>query len=386
MLTIRQELKTGVIFVELDEAGSWTANELFGIAERINPKRSFLFVSNVLGRYVPVKPSKMRKVYKELAFKLPKNLPEPVLFVGIAETAVGFGAGIYEEASKNISKSIYLTSTRHRIDGELICEFKEEHSHATDHLIYLPKDEELVKIFREAKTLVLLDDEATTGNTFKNLYNALKENSLKNIEEVVAVTITDWSGDALMNHIDVPITQVSLLKGKWKWEPKQGAVLPELPNVNVSKAGYAKISELQDWGRFGMTSKPSNHLIEEDYSFVNAGEKVLILGSAEFVYIPFLIAEKLESKGVEAYFSSTSRSPIQVGSSINSIMSFRDNYGLGISNFCYNVADKEFDRIILCTETDIHFWDSKFIKELNMLAKSGLHIMSYKEEGALINV
>ncbi len=37
---------------------------LLGFAARANPKRPFLFVSRVLGRHVPVRPSQMRASYR----------------------------------------------------------------------------------------------------------------------------------------------------------------------------------------------------------------------------------------------------------------------------------------------------------------------------------
>lgn len=69
-------------------------DELFDIAERRNPKRAFLFVSKVLGRHIPVSPKKMRETYQQMAKQFPQSLEGPILFIGMAETAVGLGAGI----------------------------------------------------------------------------------------------------------------------------------------------------------------------------------------------------------------------------------------------------------------------------------------------------
>ncbi|MDO5769772.1 MAG: phosphoribosyltransferase domain-containing protein, partial [Psychrobacter sp.] len=69
-------------------------DDLLGFAQRINPKRAFLFVSKVLGRHIPVAPSTMRRAFTDLANMLPDHsglnkLPEPILVIGMAETAVG---------------------------------------------------------------------------------------------------------------------------------------------------------------------------------------------------------------------------------------------------------------------------------------------------------
>ena len=79
--------------------------------------------------------------------------------------------------------------------------------------------------------------------------------------------------------------------------------------------------------------------------------KVLVLGSGEFVWQPFLLAERLEADGAETRFSSLTRSPIAPGMAIESVIAFTDNYGLGIPNFIYNVGHQHFDRVILCVET-----------------------------------
>ncbi|MFV8070012.1 phosphoribosyltransferase domain-containing protein, partial [Enterobacter cloacae complex sp.6730869] len=135
----------------------------------------------------------------------------------------------------------------------LLCEFKEEHSHATDHLIYLPDDEEKRRRVTNARTLVLIDDEATTGNTFINLLSALRNTGkLQHIEQVIAVTLTDWSGKALSERSTLPVTSVSLVSGKWGWTPLPDAPVPDMPKVNVTSRGEWDIQGKQSWGRLGM--------------------------------------------------------------------------------------------------------------------------------------
>ncbi len=105
---------------------------------------------------------------------VPRNADRARTFYQIGRTAVGLGAGVFDEVRHQHRESVYLTSTRHPVDGTLLCEFKEEHSHATDHLIYLPDDEEKRRRVTNARTLVLIDDAGTTGNTFINLLSALQ--------------------------------------------------------------------------------------------------------------------------------------------------------------------------------------------------------------------
>lgn len=87
-------LMRGVLEVDV-HLSSVSPESLFGFAERRNPKRAFLFVSRVLGKHIPVKPSVMEFTYESLAAKIPADLPGPVLVIGMAETAVGLGAGVH---------------------------------------------------------------------------------------------------------------------------------------------------------------------------------------------------------------------------------------------------------------------------------------------------
>lgn len=361
----RRTLSCGTLQVTRHQ-GECAFDDLFDIAERRNPKRAFLFVSKVLGRHIPVSPSVMRQVYKQLASQFATACSEPVLFIGMAETAVGLGAGVFDELRQQCNASVYLTSTRHPVDGELLCEFREEHSHATDHLIYLPEDAEMRHRVTEARTLVLVDDEATTGNTFNNLLFALRETGkLEHLQQVIAVTLTDWSRDALSIHSDLPVTSVSLVSGQWRWEPLPDAPVPVMPAVNITSRGTWPITGKQSWGRLGMTV-PAGDLGRGITALPD--ERVLVLGTGEFVWEPFLLAERLETKGARVFYSSTTRSPIAPGYAIKSVISFTDNYGLGIPNFVYNVAHQQFDRVLLCTETPAHSVDCHLLDALATVA------------------
>ncbi|MCZ5658641.1 phosphoribosyltransferase domain-containing protein [Escherichia coli] len=106
------------------------------MAERRNPKRAFS-VCQQSTRWAHSRATLSHAAGLQTACQpvpLDTDLG-PVLFIGMAETAVGLGAGVFVEVRHQHRESVYLTSTRHPVDGTLLCEFKEEHSHATDHLI-----------------------------------------------------------------------------------------------------------------------------------------------------------------------------------------------------------------------------------------------------------
>ncbi|SFU44542.1 phosphoribosyltransferase domain-containing protein [Xenorhabdus koppenhoeferi] len=368
----QKKLNSGTLTVSASR-GYISLETLFDIAERRNPKRAFLFVSKILGRHIPVSPSVMRSVYRQLSERFPANLPGPVLYIGMAETAVGLAAGVFHETHDKVEAPVFLTSTRHPVDGDLLCEFKENHSHATDHLIYWPTESRLRQRVMNARTLVLIDDEATTGNTFINLLEALCNAGLGHIERIVMVTLTDWSGESVMKRSPLPVSAVSLIEGNWQWDADISAPVPVMPQVNVTARGKVSIIGQQSWGRLGLDEIQCD--IGADIH-TTADEKVLVLGSSEFVWQPFLLAERLEKEGASVIFGSTTRSPISCGHAIQSVMAFTDNYGLGIPNFLYNVAHQQFDRILLCLETPKTAVDPALLAQLARISPV-IEIVSY---------
>lgn len=355
------QLLRGRLDVTID-ASQIDPNSLFGFAERRNPKRAFLFVSKVLGRHIPVRPSIMNKSFHSLAAQIPEDLPGPVLVIGMAETAVGLGAGVHRAFSTTRPDTVYMVSTRHPTGNDLFARFEEEHSHASAHLIHLPVDPDVRDMMLNARSLVLVDDEASTGKTFINLHRALVDAGLTQVERVVTCVLTDWSGDAVRKTIGDSAHQVSLLQGSYAFHEDAEAPLPEMPAVGTIEPGEWPLTAESDWGRHGVRSVEDT--LAPDLK-VKAGERVLVVGTSEFVWRPFLLAERLERAGADVHFSSTSRSPIALGHSIGHALSFADNYGLGIPNFLYNVSPGHFDRVLICSETPAEAVSAALIESLN---------------------
>ena len=355
------QLMRGRLDVTVD-ASQIDPGSLFGFAERRNPKRAFLFVSKVLGRHIPVRPSIMNASFHSLAAQIPEDLPGPVLVIGMAETAVGLGAGVHRAFSATRPDTVYMVSTRHPTGNELFARFEEEHSHASAHLIHLPVDPDVREMMLNARSLVLVDDEASTGKTFINLHRALVDAGLTQVERVVTCVLTDWSGDAVRKTIGDSAHQVSLLQGSYTFHEDAEAPLPEMPAVGTIEPGEWPLTAESDWGRHGIRVVEDTLVLDLN---VKAGERVLVVGTSEFVWRPFLLAERLERAGADVHFSSTSRSPIALGHAIGHVLSFADNYGLGIPNFLYNVSPGQFDRVLICSETPVQAVSASLIESLN---------------------
>jgi adenine/guanine phosphoribosyltransferase-like PRPP-binding protein len=341
-------------------SGTHSPDALFGFAQRRNPKRAFLFVSKVLGRHIPVSPAVMRNATDTLAAQIPSDLPGPVVVIGMAETAIALGAGVQQALSRTRDDTLYLCTTRHPLDLPVLVEFREEHSHATQQVLHLPQHAADVELLRTARTLVLVDDEASTGKTFANLLEALQRAGLDQFEHIIAATLTDWSGGAAAERLGKRARAVSLLSGHWDWHAND-APPPEMPQVDVLGTGEWHANPANDWGRLGVRQ----HRVTTFDINVTSGERILVLGTGEFVWPPFLLAESLEQQGATVHFSATTRSPIALGHSIQHRYCLHDNYGQGIANFLYNVVPSDYDRIFVCSEPPAHLLDKELINALN---------------------
>ena len=342
------ELQRGVLSLQPNDNSHWKWQDLLGFAERINPKRAFLFVSKVLGRHIPVSPSIMRHAFTDLAELVPDGLPEPVLVIGMAETAVGLGAGVHQVLQQRYPEAIYVTTTRHPVHGApLLARFLEEHSHAQDQLLYGSPDAELQQQILNSKSIVLVDDEASTGKTFVNLIHALQQAGLNQISHVVTATLADWSSGI---HIaDLNCQSVALMTGKWQWRDAEHPIQINMPKVDtVAFGAFATLAE-PTWGRLPIQDSGAHIRLA-----VQPDERILVLGSGEYVWSSFLLAEYLQQQGADVRFSAITRSPIAVGHAIQSALAFSDNYGLGIQNFVYNINPQDYDRVLITVETATH--------------------------------
>ena len=111
---------------------------------------------------------------------------------------------------------------------------------------------------------------------------------------------------------------------------------------------------------------------KEQFEKEQLPKRILVLGSNEFVWLPFLLAEWLETQTQNSTvnFSALTRSPIALGGAITTMLSFSDNYGLGMTNFAYNVEPNDWDLIVLCVETSADSVDDMWQSLDNVLVVS----------------
>ena len=389
------------------DSKNYELEDLLGFAQRINPKRAFLFVSKVLGRHIPVAPGTMRHAFTDLANLVPDDLPEPILVIGMAETAVGLSAGVHQALQTRYPNAVLLNSTRHSQHNKnntetLLTTFSEDHSHASQHLIYQSADTVTQAQLLASKTLIMVDDEASTGNTCVNVVTALRNAGLTELEQVHLTTLVDWSLNQNQAQADVDdnisarlpnidFHRHHLLSGAWQWTDAPNPESITMPSVDTTEAGSHTLGDTGNWGRLptlDSTDGFENYLLKFQAAFnvfnqqaqsekasfekEQLPQRILVLGSNEFVWLPFLLAEWLETQTQNATvkFSALTRSPIALGGAITTMLSFSDNYGLGMTNFAYNVEPSDWDLIVLCVETSADSVDEMWKDLDNVLVVS----------------
>lgn len=409
---------------------SFPVEDLFIMAARMNKKRSFLFVSKILGKHLPIIPSKglltgpllaAQYAAKTAGMELSKefnlqakfaeenpNVPEafipselsPVI-IGFAETATALGQAFFSA----FKKADYFHTTREMISNEdPVITFEEEHSHATSHRCYISRI--LVDNTRE---IVLVDDEMSTGKTAINIIRSIQAKFPRDVYTVVS--ILDWRSDEdmqkfneLEDELGIKINCVSLLRGKFtvsghspesEMDAEEATfAIPEqkvkkhyvdqispVPGSSFYGGKLKKIPYAASSGRFGMDEIARNLLDEilldvaAKLSALSQGKRVLCVGTGEFMYFPMKTAALMCG---DVSYQSTTRSPIHVvnkeGYGARYGMAFPNPEDLEIQHFLYNVAPFQYDEVFIFFEREVpDEWLEPMLKEFQ---KTGIQTIN----------
>ncbi|MCF7984333.1 MAG: phosphoribosyltransferase domain-containing protein [Thiohalocapsa sp.] len=327
---------------------------LLGFAARANPKRPFLFVSRVLGRHVPVRPSEMRASYRMLAEPL-HHLPGPIWVMGMAETATGLGLGVADTIASEAGRDDVFAQHTTRFNGDEppLLVFKESHSHAPVHLVRQPAPA-LRGALGGARSLVIVDDEVSTGRSVSALVRGLLAR-MPNVENVAFANLVDWLdseqraliGGELADCVGSRALDViwhSLVEGAFTFnDDGQDDGARELP-VNVVPRVAAR-GVRGDLGRSGLQMPACSRI---DLDALNAigrlpsgAEPVAVIGTGECAFEPFLLAEALEHAGYAVHLQCLSRSPARLGGAIAATLDCRDPYSEGVGYYLHNPPPRE---------------------------------------------
>lgn len=385
-----------------DSYGELPMESLFSMALRVNKKRQFLFVSKVIAKHLAVHPALALGTGSLLASLLMEKsglspipqrhriiemirsgtvcpetsreslayratLPERTVFIGMAETATGLGHAVFH----HFDAAAYIHTTREEIVGASPAfVFEEEHSHATSHKVFAPAG-----MLEDAETIVLVDDEISTGNTLLNLIEAL--NAQFPGKKYISLSILDWRSDSQKRKLDkmakdsgLEIDVLSLLSGGFTLNhsesPEEGemAFLKGTGTAKLNRAAQIPAIELSSitgqrylpfTGRFGLTS--SRHLEIDEWAAetaktVTGSKKPLVIGIGENMYLPLRFALAL---GGDARVQTATRSPIFSAAEndypINEKVRFQLPDAEDINHFLYNISNVDTDRIYLLAES-----------------------------------
>ena len=328
--------------------------DVLDFASRLNPKRGYLFVSKVLGKHIPTRPSRMRAMHALLASQLPKD--ERTLFIGLAETAVGMGSGVADAYARlNQLAPIFIQTTRYASDDPVLFEFEEPHSHAVDHILYAPS-EELEREFFQSETVMMVDDEVSTGTTLLNLSQEISHR-LPNMRRVVFSTFVNWLSVErrqelikAFNANGVELQFASLVDGRFAFERGADWSVGSLPFCKSPKP--AKVPPRMDLGRCGL--RMPYQLDAEAFELsepLPMERPIRVIGTGEFMFIPQLLAYQLELAGYDVWVQSTTRSPAMVADAIADVQTLTDEFGQGIPNYLYNTGADENLVPVVCYES-----------------------------------
>ena len=317
--------------------------QLLGFAARANPRRPFLFVSKVLGRHIPCRPALMRDTYRRLAAPL-LDAPGPVWVIGLAETATGLGAGVADSLARTRGRpDIGLQhTTRLPLATAPMLTFEEAHSHAPTHLLHYPMPA-LADHFGAARTLVIVDDEISTGQSVRRLAEQLRP-WMPKLSLIVLVSLVNWldtpARERIARALAAPpgsrrIAWCSLLDGQFDFAPTPGtrpAVLPA--DVAARRPGWPARA---DQGRRGLLmpaggSRPPALALPP----AACSRALAVIGTGECAFAPFLAAEGLELAGLDVTFQTTSRSPVMPGGAVGHSVACPDPYGEGVGYYLHN--------------------------------------------------
>lgn len=333
-LMTKQIAIPGFGFIHINSSIANTEDYFLMAVRKNNKKRNFLFVSQLLGKHIPILPQVLFNACAKLTEKyaIDKNLKsdeknrwhchEQTLVIGFAETATAMGHAVFDAFGDNCN---YVHTTRNKVrDFDFAFEFEEEHCHAPEQLFFLQKETWI----KDAKEIIIVDDEVTTGNTIKNMIGQIEQHYPGKSYSII--TFLDWRNNDNINLFKsfsaqhkLDIRFYSFIQGNIEAIEVKNNEIKEIQLK--SSSGYQ--AQKQGWNfhycginpdtktsaENGMSGdqKQKTHdaikVIAKKLIPHLKGKKRAILGTGEFMYIPLKCADHFPDIN---YFNATTRSPV----------------------------------------------------------------------------
>lgn len=296
----------------------YTENDLVRIARRENNlKRNYLVVNRLQGKHIPVSPSEALNLFKTLGVTLKQEYQdERLLLVGFAETATAIGAAI-----AIMLDCYYIQTTREDLGEAKYLYFSEAHSHATEQKLVRS---ELDGIIPEVDRIIFIEDEVTTGNTIMNIIKILKKCYPGTTAFSVASVLNGMDEEAQCRYRDNGVRMHYLVKtdhsgygelaDAYQDADDDTRVMAEDDSMFTSQcsiSGSCDARRLIHARELDAACWDLWREIKKEYA-ITAGQRILVLGTEEFMYPPLFVALQMERCGGNVKFHATTRSPIEI--------------------------------------------------------------------------
>lgn len=342
---------------ERDVRGMYREEDMVVVGKRENnSKRNYLVMNSLQGKHIPVEPKKALALFDGLA-EVIENVyqNERLLLIGFAETATAIGA----ETALRLGTR-YMQTTRERVPDVEYLFFTEAHSHASEQK--LVKDD-LDRVIDEIDRIIYIEDEVTTGNTILNIVNILDELYGNRIRFSVASILNGMTAKQMERYAQKGIRIHYLLKtdhgnyGEIAERYHENGVYEPCDIGKISGVeevcfpGRMDARRLVDAAEYKRACESLWKRIEASYA-PRADEKILVVGTEEFMFPALYIGACMEEKGCVVRCHSTTRSPIAVsadsGYPLRTRYELRSLYDPDRVTYIYDIGS--YDRVFVITD------------------------------------
>ncbi len=336
----------------------YTEKELVRVAKRENnTKRNYLVVNCLQGKHIPAKPRECLRMFDELSAAVAKEYEgEKLLLVGFAETATAVGARLAVNMGCD-----YMQTTREQAEGVEYLYFKEAHSHATEQKLIKT---DLDRIIDDIGRIVFVEDEVTTGNTILNIVELMRQTYGRNLAFSAASLLNGMDEEAEIRYKEQGIRLNYLVKTDHSRYPeiaeeyKGDGIYHKYPEDQPvpfqmhQAAGYRDGRRLIKGADYEAACRSLAEQMVQRLSFAE-GERVLVLGTEEFMYPAIYTASVMEDAGCLVRCHATTRSPIAVSTEaeypLHERYELHSLYDEERRTFLYDL--KKYDRVAVLTDS-----------------------------------
>lgn len=376
---------------------NYTADQLVLLAKRENNSiRPYLFVNPMQGKHIPTDPRDAIGMCQAIAEKVNDFYPDDLLYViGFAETATGIASCI----TSFLKNAVYYQNTTREFNDKDCILFSEVHSHATDQLL---RAEGIDRSLKRINRILFIDDEVTTGNTICNLINMIKGRyAAEDIRFSIVSVLNSMSEERYSELRQQGIDCLYLDRIPYEYKKDSILDVSYNPDKHILAQDNAVVNAAHS---FVCPVNPRNIVSFQDYMTAVRDfaemirisllddrvclDKMLVLGTEEFMYPTFVVGEMLRQQGYAktVRIHSTSRSPIiaseQKGYPLYCRYQIRSPYDSKRTTFVYNL--QQYDRVFVLTDaTDCSVGLSDLCKALSLSGNKNVTIVrwQYTEEG-----